>query len=169
LPAGSFTKRAISFFIIRIVIEKVKPVWKSNRIDIYAGLVALIFAIHPLQIESIAWISASKVILYGYFSLLGLWCYLKYIKSMYLRWLIGVIFCYLLAFGSKEQAIIFPLNLIVLDWVLGRYKGIGINLKSIFYVTILEKIPFFFLAWSMWLFSLQNGVGNLDIGTYPLY
>lgn len=158
----------LAFFLIRNVLKEIKPGWKSKKNKMYAMFTALIFAIHPLQVESVAWISGSKAPLYTFFILLGLLFYLKYIREIHWGWYAGVIICYLLSFGAKEQAIIFPLNLILFDWVLNRYKGIRLNFKAVSQKVILEKIPFFILAGGMWYFSLQNNLGGVSADTYPL-
>ncbi len=157
----------LAFAILCVVIRKIKPAWKSTRIQGYSFLASLLFAIHPLQVESVAWISASKIVLYAFFSLLGLWFYLKYIQENHWRWYAGVLACYLLAFGSKEQAIVFPLNLIIFDWILGRYKGVRVDFKSASQPAVLDKIPFLILALGMWYFSLQNNLGSITAGPYP--
>lgn len=158
------------YSIIRIILKKLKTSWTVNRIRYYASIVAFLFAIHPLQVESVAWISASKVVLYAFFSLLGLYCYLHYLHSEKGVWYVGVLACYLLAFGSKEQAILFPLNLILIDWVTGRYKMLRLDKGLITGGEVLDKAPFFLLAGVMWYFSLQNNLGNIDVaGAYPFY
>jgi len=158
------------FSITLIIIKKVKPLWNYRRKMLCAGLVSLLFAIHPLQVESVAWISASKVVLYAFFSLLGLWFYLKYQQTIKVSWYIAVLLCYLLAFGTKEQAIIFPLNLILLDWVLGRYRKVSFDRRFITQDVVIEKMSFFLLAAGMWYFSAQNNLGNLDVaGAYPFW
>lgn len=156
------------YSIIRIILRSMKPTWNSFRTDSYAGITALLFAIHPLQVESVAWISASKVVLYALFCLAGIWCYLLYLKSEKGSCYIGTVICYLLAFGSKEQAIIFPLNLVLLDWAMGKYKAFQWNKTIIAKKEVLNKVPFFLLAAGMWYFSLQNNLGNIETeGSYP--
>lgn len=158
------------FFVTRIIIEKIKPRWYEPRILVYAGVVSLLFAIHPLQVESVAWISASKVVLYALFCLMGSLSYLRYLKTTKISWYLSVLLCYLLAFGTKEQAIIFPLNLILLDWVFGRYRSVPFNWRLITKDVFVEKLPFFLLAAGMWYFSVQNNLGNLDTaGAYPFH
>ena len=51
-----------------------------------AGIVALLFGIHPMHLESVAWISARKDVLYSFFFLLGLVNYLRYFKVTTARW-----------------------------------------------------------------------------------
>lgn len=156
--------------ILRTLLKQVKTAWGIGRIELYALIVAVLFAIHPLQVESVAWISASKVLLYGLFCLAGIWCYLRYLHSEKGSWYIATIICYLLAFGSKEQAILFPLNLILIDWVMGRYKTFRLDRNFVSREEVFDKIPFFLLAGGMWYFSLQNNLGNIDTdGAYPFY
>jgi protein O-mannosyl-transferase len=84
-------------------------------------------------------------------------------------WLAAVAICYLFAFGSKEQAIIFPLNLLAFDYIFNRFKNLN-NSFSIFKSrVVLEKIPFFILALLLYLFSAANNLGTFGITTYPFY
>ena len=68
------------FYLVRLIGRQIAGN-ESKKAEWLAGLVALIFAIHPLQVESIAWISASKVLLYTAFTLIGLITYMIYIRS----------------------------------------------------------------------------------------
>ena len=155
------------FTILSKILLKVKPNWKTGRAKGFSVLGSLVFAIHPLQVESVAWISASKVVLYTLFVLLGLWAYLKYINGRKLSWLFAVAFCYLLAYGSKEQAIIFPLNLLALDYILDRFRPA--HPKGQIKKVLIEKVPFFAFAALLYAFSISNGLGQLNIEGYPLH
>jgi protein O-mannosyl-transferase len=157
------------FFILRTTINTVKPIWTESRVNLFAFLTAVIFAVHPLQVESVAWISASKIVLYAMFFLLGIWFYLRYLKTMSYWHLLMVILLYLLSFGSKEQAIIFPLNLIAFDYLFGRYKGVRFSFSGFSQRVIVEKIPFLLIAINLYLFSSSNNLGVLTENTYPLY
>lgn len=140
-----------------------------DKIPFYAFFTALIFAIHPLQVESVAWISASKILLYGFFTLLALDFYIKYIKTSNWLWLIHTALFYALGFGSKEQAIILPLNLILVDFIFHRYKNIR-RQEIVSYGALFEKTPFFLMSGAFWYFSVVNNLGNIgQEGGYPLY
>ena len=158
------------FNLISTIVKLIKPTYSSKHVKYYALFVGLIFAIHPLQVESVAWISASKVVLYTFFFLTAIWSYLKYIQSNKISWLFAVAVLYILSFGSKEQAIILPLNLVLLDVFLGRFKTIHWNWLLFKNKIILEKIPFFGLAVCFWYFSSLFNLGNLTVdNSYPLY
>lgn len=103
-----------------------------------ATITSLLFNIHPMNIEAIAWISAVKVLIYAFFYLLGIVLYLYYIKSMQKKYYIGVLLCFIVSFLGKEQAITFPLFLLIIDWFTHR------NIKS--ELLWLEKVPFFIMA-----------------------
>ena len=158
------------YVTIKRMVALLKPDFKSNRVHFYTFLVALIFAIHPLQVESVAWISASKILLYSFFTLLAIWCYTKYIESSKLIWYFAVFLCYALGFGSKEQAIILPLVLLIFDYAHGRLHINRPDPKIIYKRVFLEKIPLFFAALAFWYFSSINNTGVISIeNTYPLY
>lgn len=85
-----------------------------------AWLVAIttaLFAVHPLQVESVAWISASKIPLSTLFYFAGaimLMCFLRRGREGYAGWYAGALLMQLLSYLSKEQAVVFPLLAILL-------------------------------------------------------
>ncbi|MFN8395210.1 MAG: tetratricopeptide repeat protein [Bacteroidia bacterium] len=89
-----------------------QPVW--------AGMMALIWGIHPLRVESVAWVTERKDVLMGVFYAGAMVLYLRYLRSMKLVWMAGVLICFLLACLSKVQAVTLPAALLLLDWFKGR-------------------------------------------------
>ena len=102
-----------------------------------AGLVALLFGIHPMHVESVAWISERKDVLYVLFFLLALLQYLKYIEKDKSKYLVYTALFFLLSLFSKPAAITLAPILLLLDW----YRGRKITIR-----VLLEKIPFFLIA-----------------------
>lgn len=165
--AGSFLLHLVNSGLVFILIwQWMKWIITSVNTNAILGLVALItvvFAVHPLQVEAVAWISASKVLLYGTFTLVGLIGYLEYKRSGNILIFILVFLCYALSLMSKEQAILFPLNLVLFDFILHTYQKVRFSRK-----VILEKIPFFLLAFLFWYWSIQNDLGAWNVvGAYP--
>jgi hypothetical protein len=148
------------YYFIKDIVKTAKPKFEIIRIQLFAFFVALIFAIHPLQVESVAWISASKVVLFTFFMLAAIWCYLHYIRSAKLSWLFAVALLYALSFGSKEQAIILPLNLLALDYLYGRFKGWKFRFAVFKKKVLLEKIPFFLMTIGFMYFHSLFGPEN---------
>ena len=114
-----------------------------------AGAAALVFGIHPLHVESVAWISARKDVLSGVFYLLALLSYLSYLASRKKG-----PFLWTLAWGglsmlAKPVAYSLPVVLLSLDW----YEGRKLDLKC-----FLEKIPFAFyiLPLLLWMVRLNR-------------
>lgn len=133
---------------------------KDKQILFMAWITSLLFAIHPINVEPIAWISASKVPLYAFFYLMGLLSYLEYVKTQkVINYLITII-CFLFSFGGKEQAVTFPLALLVVDWFINR------DMKSC--VVWNEKLPFFMLAFLFGVITILSQ-GNGSYGGFPFY
>ncbi|MDR0603780.1 MAG: hypothetical protein LBG80_05695 [Bacteroidales bacterium] len=103
-----------------------------------AFFTALLFAIYPLNAESVSWISASKVLLFTLFYLLSLLAYIQYVSRKKLKYYFFSICFFILSFGSKEQAITVIFSVILLDYVLRR------NLKD--KRVWIEKVPFALLS-----------------------
>ena len=117
----------------------------SNRNLLIAFTTSVLFGIHPLHVESVAWISERKDVLYGLFFLLGLISYTKYVDTGSRKQYGFTILFLLLSLLSKPAAVIFPLVLFCIDF----FRKRKLNLKL-----FVEKAPFFALA-------LAGGIGTL--------
>jgi tetratricopeptide (TPR) repeat protein len=99
--------------------------------------VAFLFALHPLHVESVAWVAERKDVLCAFFWFLALWAYVRYAerpgRGRYL--LVLLLFC--LGLMSKPMIVTLPFLLLLLDaWPLRRFSPAAVR----------EKIPFFVLA-----------------------
>lgn len=112
--------------------------WTTARICWTAIGVALIFGIHPLQVESVAWASASKILLSSLFYLLASYSFALFIEKGRWGYYLLTVFLFLCSYCSKEQAVVFPLWLLLLMNIYGK------KLRSQETWTILA--PFFVLA-----------------------
>ena len=113
-------------------------IWSiSGNNKFIAAFVAIIFGIHPMHVESVAWVAERKDVLYTFFFLLALIQYWKFSsdgkRSHF--WICFIFF--VLSLLSKPAAIVLPLVLLLLDY----WKGRPIAVKL-----IIEKIPFFLLS-----------------------
>ncbi len=107
----------------------------SKRKLFIAFFSSLIFAVHPLHVESVAWISERKDVLYAFWFLTGLISYLFYKENKKANFLIITYFAFILSLLSKPTAVIFPVILIVLDYYLcGEFKLKQFSSKIMFFV-----------------------------------
>lgn len=128
-----------------------------------ATAAALLFGVHPMRVESVAWVAERKDVLSVFFGLGALLAYLKYagessgrecggslFRSSGVKFYGVMVFCYSLSLMSKATLITFPFALLILDWFpLGRLKRERILLL------LAEKIPLLFLAVSASLVTMQ--------------
>ena len=92
-------------------------VWKS-------AFVAAIFALHPLHVESVAWISERKDVLSAFFWMLTLCLYVYYTEKPVIKRYLPVLFCFVCALMSKPMVVTLPVILILLDyWPLKRFES----------------------------------------------
>ncbi|MEN6406280.1 MAG: tetratricopeptide repeat protein, partial [Thermoguttaceae bacterium] len=86
------------------------------------AMVAIVFAIHPLRAESVAWVSERKDLLSGLFFFLTLWAYIDYVQHRFSwRRYLTVIVLFALGLMSKPMLVTLPCVLLLLDyWPLGR-------------------------------------------------
>ena len=92
-----------------------------------SAVVAAVFAVHPLRVESVAWVAERKDVLSGLFFVLTLAAYLRYVrKGRVAGRLPARGFLYLLGLMCKPMLVTLPLVLLLLDyWPLGRWQGAG--------------------------------------------
>jgi Tfp pilus assembly protein PilF len=108
----------------------------SNNITT-SFIVALLFGIHPLHVESVAWISGRKDVLYALFFLASLSSYACFLREQKKIYYYLSLLLYIVSLLSKSMAVSLPLVLILLDYLLNRKISWGL-LKN--------KIPFFTLS-----------------------
>lgn len=116
-------------------------------------VVAALFAVHPINVESVAWISERKNVLSMFFFLIALAAYGWYTRRPMVGRYLAVTFAYALALMTKPQVITFPFALLLLDyWPLYRLErpdGVGAGPTGpgpSFWSLVWEKVPWFVLS-----------------------
>ncbi len=111
--------------------------WKS-------AFVAAFFALHPLHVESVAWIAERKDVLSAFFWMLTLCLYVFYTEKQSIKRYLLVVFSFILALMSKPMVVTLPVIMILLDyWPLNRFQS-----QNGHYIArqLKEKWPFFVLS-----------------------
>jgi tetratricopeptide (TPR) repeat protein len=137
-----------------------------------AILLAVLFGIHPMRVESVAWVTERKDVLFGLFTLSAMLCYISWLKGkkkLYLWW--AYLF-FLISVFAKIQAVALPLSLLAIDYYMNR------PLK---WRLVVEKVPMFLVSLAVglagiWLLSEQKSLDPLQytliekllIGSYSL-
>lgn len=125
---------------------------------------AIIFAFHPLRVESVAWIAERKDVLYSFFYLAALLAYLHYLEARSPRRYFACLGLFLLSLFSKSMAVTLPVILLLLDY----HQQRPLNPRA-----LLEKLPFFALSLLFGILAVfsqfESSALNLrDEGTSPV-
>lgn len=141
-----------------------------------AGFAALVFALHPLRVESVAWATERRDVLSGLFFLLTLLCYLKGAAAeadgARRRWTAAAVALYALSLLSKAAGMMLPVVLLVLDVYPLKRPGAGRWSGPAARKVWLEKVPFVLLALAFGAVALaaQRETGALlSLEQYPVY
>jgi Tfp pilus assembly protein PilF len=131
-----------------------------------SAFVAAIFAIHPLRVESVAWISERKDVLSGLFFVLTLLVYFYYTRKPNLVRYVTMSILFACGLMSKPMLVTLPVILLLLDyWPLERFSGTSATRL------LVEKIPLGILsiASAVGTMIVQNeGVGLVRLEVLPL-
>ncbi|MBN1405798.1 MAG: glycosyltransferase family 39 protein, partial [Candidatus Omnitrophica bacterium] len=123
-----------------------------------SGFVALLFAVHPLHVESVAWVAERKDVLSTFFWLLALLAYLYYIRKPSVTKYLLITLFFVCGLMAKPMVVTFPFVLLILDyWPLERVilnGAIKLSLKNLFKrdsvrkinKLVVEKIPLMLLS-----------------------
>jgi regulator of sirC expression with transglutaminase-like and TPR domain len=154
---------------------------KGNPSIIAGAVTGLLFGIHPIHVESVAWVSERKDVLYAFFFLLSILSYLKYTSSQRQEfsrhpsvvtrhwWYSLCLIFFVLSLMSKPMAVTLPVVLILLD----IYPLERLHLKSAFISqrkVLIEKLPFliFSIASSViTIIAQQAGRSVVPLWAYP--
>ena len=164
------------FLVLRRMTKKLWP----------SAFVAALFAIHPLHVESVAWISERRDVLSTFFWMLTMGAYSYYVEHPGLRRYSLVLLFFVLGLMAKQMVVTLPFVLLLLDyWPLQRFQAITPDHKiqsevfksvtseevkkpadpeykwSLIYPLLWEKVPLFFLTI---LFSIMTYVAAQSVG-----
>jgi len=106
------------FFLLIQVCIRLKM--DDNSKLFIAGFGALWFGIHPMHVESVAWIAERKDVLYAFFYFSALLCYLRYLSANKMTWYWATLLLFIASCLSKPMAVVFPVTLLCLDFLLQR-------------------------------------------------
>lgn len=127
--------------------------YRMTRLFYRSGFVAAIFAVHPLHVESVAWVTERKDMLSTLFFLFAIWTYVSYVRRPRFARYLAVCFLFALALMAKPMVVTLPFLLLLLDyWPLSRVSvadtargSLGVPRATIVKL-VREKIPLFALA-----------------------
>src|SRR4029453_15009695 len=121
-----------------------------------SALVAALFALHPLHVESVAWASERKDTLSACFGLLSLLAYVRYAKAPSISRYAGVATTLALGLLAKPMLVTWPLVMLLIDyWPLGRFKSQAVERRlggasrseaATATALVVEKLPLFALV-----------------------
>lgn len=146
---------ANALLLLHLLRRMTGNVWAS-------AMVAALFALHPLHVESVAWVAERKDVLSTLFWLLTMLLYLRYVEEPGVRRLIPVLIVFALGLMSKPMLVTLPFVLLLCDfWPLGRVAPASIEpagnprllqrhrrktLHRTVPKLVIEKVPFFVIT-----------------------
>jgi protein O-mannosyl-transferase len=108
-------------------------------------MVAMLFAVHPLNVETVAWVAERKSLLSALFSFLTIAAYGWYVQHPAWRRYLAVVAAFALALMSKPMAVTVPLILLLLDyWPLNRH--VEVSPRQRWVELAMEKLPLFLMS-----------------------
>ncbi|MFZ4548005.1 MAG: tetratricopeptide repeat protein [Bacteroidales bacterium] len=135
--ASRFHATNVILHLFNVILVFVFAFQLSRKRLVVACITALLFAIHPMHVESVAWIAERKDVLYTFFFFAGLIVYLKYLEQKRLPFLMLTLLFFILSLFSKPSAVVFPLVLLAIDYFNERKFTIKVWV---------EKVPFLALS-----------------------
>jgi protein O-mannosyl-transferase len=142
--------------LVYSLVRTVSQALNGDKVEEVALITAAFFGLHPLHVESVAWVAERKDVLYTAFFLGSLICYFKYIRQEKRGLLFLSLTLFIFSLLSKAQAVTLPLILVAMDWLVERKTTIG--------RWLLEKGPFFAvsLGYGLWNLLLTKGLQTTD-------
>ena len=131
----------------------------SDRKLIVGIFVSIFFGIHPMHVESVAWIAERKDVLYTFFFITGLLTYLSYSETKKKKFLVLTFIFFFLSVLSKAMAVVFPFVILLIDY----YKARKVSLE-----VFVEKIPFFLISLIFGIFALRIQVNEINFSYQTL-
>ncbi|RJQ60493.1 MAG: tetratricopeptide repeat protein [Desulfobacteraceae bacterium] len=124
-----------TLFLFLLLRRMTREVWPSF-------LVAALFSLHPVHVESVAWIAERKDVLSTLFGFSAIWAYLRYAGSPNVYRYLWIMFFFILGLSAKPMLVTLPFWLLLIDWwPLKRFSGSRSGV-----LLVQEKAPLLVLA-----------------------
>jgi len=138
----------IGYHAVNVSLHAINAVivfWLLRRLEVPgAWMIGAVFAVHPVHVESVAWITERKNVLSALFYLLSMGCYLRFESVQRWSWYVGALGLFILALLSKSVTATLPVALLLIrylkEWRIGRRE-------------ILELVPFLVIGAAMGLLT----------------
>jgi len=147
---------------------------KMTGAPVKSFFIAALFAVHPLHVESVAWIAERKDVLSTFFFMTTIWAYVHYKDQRTVTAYLFVLTAYILGLMSKPMLVTLPFILLLLDyWPLGRFRegrSGGFVTAKRKWAIIIEKIPLFALSGAvsvMTFWTAKEMGGVISLGRVP--
>jgi tetratricopeptide (TPR) repeat protein len=150
---------ASTLLLFRLFLRMTQALWPS-------AFVAAVFGLHPLHVESVAWVAERKDVLSAFFWILTTLAYVSWVEKRGTRRYLTVVLLFALGLLSKPMLVTLPFTLLLLDvWPLRRSQAPWKDLRG-FVQLVREKVPLFLLAAasSIVTFLVQRVQGAVAIG-----
>ncbi len=160
-PAGYHTTSVIMHLVVTFLVYRFIFLMSEN--SFIALISALLFGIHPLHVESVAWAAERKDLLYAMFFLGSLILYIRYIKDgQKIKYIVLAFLLFVLSIMSKAMASSLPPVLILIDYYFGRKFSAKI---------VLEKVPFFAIALLFGYIAMHTAstTGQVSLNVFTLF
>lgn len=161
--AASVCLHVINACLVYVVIKKLLLGYDRTMqyVKLKAFFTSLIFVVHPFNVEAVAWISASKILIYSFFYLLATNTYLYYLNTGKICFYIYTLLLFVCSFLGKEQAVIFPLWMLLIGWFVNR--------KTSLYRLFWQAFPFFLLSLCFGLVTIYSQGTYVQSESYPMW
>jgi tetratricopeptide (TPR) repeat protein len=161
LDAQLFGYHARSYHVTNILLHLANSLllfvllWRLTGSTVRSAVVAALFAVHPLHVESVAWVTERKDVLSAFFGLLALFAYARYAETHSLGRYLAVMLAMALSLLAKPMLVTLPAVLLLLDyWPLQRWQPFSDHrveaapqgAPATFGRLVLEKLPLIALA-----------------------
>jgi hypothetical protein len=171
---------AVNTGIVVLIADRLLKGQQSSDEDVDIGklypvmllFAGLFFGVHPLRVESVAWVTERKDVLNGLFALLSILFYLHFAglkkpgtdgRGAGLFYVLSV-FCFACSLMSKSVSVVLPAMLVVLDWIpLGRLQNQ--TLRQL----IIEKWPFWAVSALITIFTFFFAAQSQYLVTYEVF
>jgi tetratricopeptide (TPR) repeat protein len=144
---GLFFHVANALLLFLVLLQMTGTLWRS-------AFVAALFALHPLHVESVAWVSERKDVLSTFLWLLTMWFYVRYTRRPKFTTYLPIMLTLALGLMAKQMLVTLPFALLLLDyWPLNRFtrrpeqhKKKSASAENSFSRCLLEKLPLLALS-----------------------